>query len=1034
MSIRPGLMLGIGCAIGLLWGSQPLAAQTGGVWFYRDDEPVRVERSTLTASSAAGEAIGALVAGPTAEEAGQGITSAIPAGTSVTGLAVTAEAIAVDLSPEVLAGLDEAALLGIYDQFRLTLAGWPEIASVRLTCKAQLLSSYLTPVMPVESTAPAIPAGGVTTGVGLAGRNITIGPSHGRFWNGSGWYWQRGDPCGLGEAVLEDTNSIRLTQFLYQYLVQDGATVHSPRQLLNEADCCHSETNLPWWKMCAQSWLRNSGLPCSVWANSSGNCGADSATSRSSDDIRARPLFADYRGSDIYISCHTNAAGGTGTETFRDTAMEHPAHETASYNLALAVNDNVISAIREMYDSGWANRGVKDSAGGFGEIRIPDRPAILIELAFHDRCDKDALYLVDNFFRSVAEWGLYRGVCQYFGNTPTWDRYSCEYVSDTIPSSMVPSQSYNVSVTFRNRGVLWSEARSFRLGAVNDSDPFTTSNRVTISGEVRPGNTYSFNFIMTAPTIPGIYTTDWRMVRDGVTWFGPTHAEQVEVSGEDTPPVITNHPTNQNAAGGATVVFTLDAGGTPPLSYQWQKDTVDLINGGRISGATSSTLQIASADSVDNGSYRCIVSNAFGTATSNAATLTVVTGPSTWIVETRSGGQNYTTNFSKVGTWADVTGKSTAAGTTAGIGHIYTSTAYAGRSATYSFTPGTTGAWRVYATWVTSSNACPNTRHVVTHAGGSASVIMNQTTGGNTWNLVGEFTLNAGTQYTVAQTTDGSSGGGIIRSDAIKWERVVQVIDPPTITQHPAARYICPGTNTTFSVTASGQGPLTYRWQKDNVNLNDAGHYSGVTTTTLTVTGADAGDLGGYRCIVTNAGGSTPSNAAALTFKPATTITQHPEPQSIPLGGSASFTVAASGEGTLSYQWRKDGVNLTDDARITGTTTATVSIVGFVGADVGDYGCVVTGGCGTTTSGSAALTVLLPPHVPGDTDDDDDVDMEDFGVIQACLTGPDEPQTDAACSRAKLDLDEDVDEADIAIFLQCMTGPGVPGDVNCSGL
>ena len=89
-----------------------------------------------------------------------------------------------------------------------------------------------------------------------------------------------------------------------------------------------------------------------------------------------------------------------------------------------------------MYDPNWYTaRGVHDSAGGFGEIRYPNRPAILIELAFHDNCTRDALYLTDDFFRSVAEWGLYKGICSYFGVTPTWDRYSCEYVGryDSAP-------------------------------------------------------------------------------------------------------------------------------------------------------------------------------------------------------------------------------------------------------------------------------------------------------------------------------------------------------------------------------------------------------------------------------------------------------------------------------------------------------------------------------------------------------------------------------------------------------------------------
>ncbi len=485
-------------------------------------------------------ALQALATVPSVYELNKGflLSSGVLPDTRVLALKTEADTTTVTFSTDIIGGeLDEARLTMVLKQVRATLWQFGVNGSIRMeTEEGRLLSSYLPPVEPVEpGPTPKVTPPTKKAGKSLGGRNICIGPSHGRFWNGSGWYWQRSDPCGFGEAVLEDCNSIRLAQFLYQYLTQDGATVHVPREL-NESNCCNGYEGLPWWKMAAYSWLRANGLPCSVWANSSGNCGAENAVGRSSDDIRARPLFADYRGSEIYIAMHSNAGGaGTanGTETFRDTAMEHPAHETASYNLALAVNENVVSAIRSTYpgESAWSNRGVKDSNGGFGEIRIPNRPACLIELAFHDNCSRDALYLTDNFFRSVAEWGLYKGICEYFGQTPTWDKYSDEYVSDTIPTTMTAGQSYNVSVTFRNRGVVWSEARAFRLGANGDSDPFTATTRHTISGEVRPGNTYTFSFTMTAPTTPGVYTTDWRMVRDSYAWFGATLSKSVTVTG-----------------------------------------------------------------------------------------------------------------------------------------------------------------------------------------------------------------------------------------------------------------------------------------------------------------------------------------------------------------------------------------------------------------------------------------------------------------------------------------------------------------------
>lgn len=84
-----------------------------------------------------------------------------------------------------------------------------------------------------------------------------------------------------------------------------------------------------------------------------------------------------------------------------------------------------------------------------------------------------------------------------------------------------------------------------------------------------------------------------------------------------TPPTVTNAPQSQSVAYGASVTFSVDADGTVPFSYQWQKDTVD------IAGATGATLVLAGVTPSDNGTYRVRVSNAVGSAMSPGATLTV---------------------------------------------------------------------------------------------------------------------------------------------------------------------------------------------------------------------------------------------------------------------------------------------------------------------------------------------------------------------------------------------------------------------------
>jgi hypothetical protein len=70
--------------------------------------------------------------------------------------------------------------------------------------------------------------------------------------------------------------------------------------------------------------------------------------------------------------------------------------------------------------------------------------------------------------------------------------------------------------------------------------------------------------------------------------------------------------------------------------------------------------------------------------------------------------------------------------------------------------------------------------------------------------------------------------------------------------------------------------------------------------------------------------------------------------------------------------------------------------------------------------------------IPGDFDGDQDVDQEDFGHFQVCLTGEGVSQNEPGCADAKLDGDTDVDADDFSIFLGCLSGANVPADVDCA--
>jgi hypothetical protein len=250
----------------------------------------------------------------------------------------------------------------------------------------------------------------------------------------------------------------------------------------------------------------------------------------------------------------------------------------------------------------------------------------------------------------------------------------------------------------------------------------------------------------------------------------------VSVSLGPQPPTITQHPSNQSVSLGGTATFTVVAMGDPTLTYQWQKNQVNLTNGGHYSGVTTATLTVSSCDSSDVANYRCVVTNPYGSATSNQASLTLV--PLVYIVESRSGGKNYT-NYAEVsGTWYNSTAKSTATGCTSGIGSRFCYIGSGARAAEFRFTPTATGSYQVYTTNATTTNSGNPLVHKVTHAGGTTNVnvCQNSTCSPNpcnVWRSLGTFTLNASTQYKVTLDGDTTSGslpsGGAGRSDAIKW-------------------------------------------------------------------------------------------------------------------------------------------------------------------------------------------------------------------------------------------------------------------------
>lgn len=83
-------------------------------------------------------------------------------------------------------------------------------------------------------------------------------------------------------------------------------------------------------------------------------------------------------------------------------------------------------------------------------------------------------------------------------------------------------------------------------------------------------------------------------------------------------------------------------------------------------------------------------------------------------------------------------------------------------------------------------------------------------------------------------------------------------------------------------------------------------------------------------------------------------ISAQPSNQTVQAGGSASFSVSASGTGTLAYQWYKDGVALPSE------TSSTLTLTNVQVSQVGTYTVVITNASGSVTSSNATLALGNP--------------------------------------------------------------------------
>ena len=173
----------------------------------------------------------------------------------------------------------------------------------------------------------------------------------------------------------------------------------------------------------------------------------------------------------------------------------------------------------------------------------------------------------------------------------------------------------------------------------------------------------------------------------------------------------------------------------------------------------------------------------------------------------------------------------------------------------------------------------------------------------------------------------------------------------PSFTTQPASQTVNTGASVTFTVAVGGSPAPTLQWQRNGLNI------AGATNATLSLTNVQTSDAGTYRVLANNSAGTATSSAATLTVNAATNtpvFTTQPSSQAVSLGGTLVLSAAATGTPAPTFQWRRNGSN------ISGATGATLTLSNVQAGDAGTYTVVATNSSGSTTSAEAIVMVSAP--------------------------------------------------------------------------
>lgn len=207
--------------------------------------------------------------------------------------------------------------------------------------------------------------------------------------------------------------------------------------------------------------------------------------------------------------------------------------------------------------------------------------------------------------------------------------------------------------------------------------------------------------------------------------------------------------------------------------------------------------------------------------------------------------------------------------------------------------------------------------------------------------------------YTIdpSSLTDSGSYRVIVKNDFdidTSNSSYVKVYDSIFVASLSSIDTIKTGETKTLSVSISGSGPFTYKWQKDFVDI------TGATNSSLVLNTVSIGDSGLYRVIITSPFEKDTSLSIHVFIPNQIVITTQPTGSTVLLASAVNLSISASGEAILKYLWIKNNIDTVSQTNNLRITNAEITDTGF-------YHCIVYNDFDTTKSDSVKINVQVIP-------------------------------------------------------------------------